>query len=105
VLHCRHCGTDKTVRRDVVGKLCENCGEATYSPEFERQIEGRPKPPKAAADRTDPFCTSRVRIASSEMNCRDLMWSTSSSATSAANLVQCKSLYSSVVRGFERRAR
>jgi len=52
VLHCRHCGTDNTVAPDVSGKLCENCGKPVYSPEFEREIERRPKPPKALADRT-----------------------------------------------------
>ena len=43
VLHCRHCGTDNTVRPDVVGKLCDNCGKPVYSPEFEREIKQKPK--------------------------------------------------------------
>src|ERR1700676_1703967 len=30
VLHCRHCGADNTVKLDVVGKLCENCGKAIF---------------------------------------------------------------------------
>jgi hypothetical protein len=51
-LHCRHCGTDNIVAPEVVGKLCENCGKAVYTPEFEREIQQGQKPPKALADRT-----------------------------------------------------
>jgi hypothetical protein len=36
----------------VVGKLCQNCGEPIYSPEFEREIESGPKTTKTVADRT-----------------------------------------------------
>jgi hypothetical protein len=51
VFHCRHCGTNNSVAADVVGKLCENCGEPVYSPEFEREMVQRPQPLKAMADR------------------------------------------------------
>ena len=48
LLRCRHCGTDNTVKPDVVGKLCKNCGKAIFSLEIERG----PKALKAVADRT-----------------------------------------------------
>jgi hypothetical protein len=48
VLHCRHCGTDNTVKPDVVGILCENCGKPVYSPEFQREVKQRPQALKAS---------------------------------------------------------
>ena len=62
MIHCRHCGTDNVVRPDVVGKLCENCGKAIFSPEVEQE----PRALKAIANRTGdvlrvtcPHCQSR----------------------------------------------
>jgi YgiT-type zinc finger domain-containing protein len=48
IIHCRYCGTDNQVPRNVVGQLCDNCGEAIFSPEVEPAL----KAPIALADRT-----------------------------------------------------
>jgi hypothetical protein len=71
-LHCRHCGTDNTVNPDVVGKLCENCGKAIFSPE----VEQHPKAARAVADRagdvlrvTCPRCHFRNEFPELDMVC------------------------------------
>ena len=70
LLPCRHCGTDNAVAPDVVGKLCENCGKAIFSPE----IEAAPRAPSALADRaggvlrvTCPHCQFRNEFPELEM--------------------------------------
>jgi hypothetical protein len=38
-IHCRYHGTDNEVEPDIVGKLCEECGKAIFSPEVEKKLE------------------------------------------------------------------
>jgi hypothetical protein len=52
VLHCRHCGIDNQVASDVIGNMCENCGEVIFRPDFEREVARKPEPQKALVDRT-----------------------------------------------------
>jgi len=52
IIHCRHCGADNQIKPDVLGKLCDNCGKAIYTPEFEAEIASKPPTPVAIADRT-----------------------------------------------------
>ena len=52
IIHCRYCGTANPVKPDVLGKLCDHCGMAIYTPEFEAEMAAKPKTPNAAADRT-----------------------------------------------------
>jgi YgiT-type zinc finger domain-containing protein len=47
IIHCRYCGTDTQVPRNVEGQHCDNCGEAIFSPEVEPAL----KAPIALADR------------------------------------------------------
>ena len=70
VIHCPYCGTDNDVAPDVVGKLCEQCGNAIFSPEAEDESE----PLKAVADRTGdvlrvtcPHCQFRNELPHVEM--------------------------------------
>jgi hypothetical protein len=51
-IHCRHCGHDNPIESDVLGKLCDQCGQDIYAPEFEAEIAARPKTPVATVDRT-----------------------------------------------------
>lgn len=48
IIHCQHCGADNEVESDVVGKLCNNCGEAIYAPELETESKAK----RVMADRT-----------------------------------------------------
>ena len=50
--HSRHCGADNPVAPDVLGKLCDHCGQAIFTPDFEAEIAAQPPTPKAVADRT-----------------------------------------------------
>jgi DNA-directed RNA polymerase subunit RPC12/RpoP len=52
IIHCRHCGMDNPVATDVIGKLCDQCGQDIYTPEFEAEIAAQPPTAKATADRT-----------------------------------------------------
>jgi hypothetical protein len=45
-------GTINQEAPDVIGKLCDECGKAIYTPEFEAEIAARPKTPTATVDRT-----------------------------------------------------
>jgi|SRR6185437_11843380 len=48
VIHCRYCGVDNKVVSDLIGQLCDYCGEALFTGED----EARPKPHRVVADRT-----------------------------------------------------
>ena len=52
VIHCRHCGTDNPVAPDVIGMICDGCGEDICTPEFEAEEAAKPPTPKSTADRT-----------------------------------------------------
>jgi len=52
IIRCRHCGADNEFEPDVVGKLCDNCGEDVYTPEFEAEMGNKPPTPVAMPDRT-----------------------------------------------------
>jgi len=45
-------GVANPVAPDVIGKLCNQCGSAIYTPEFEAEIAAKPPTPRAIADRT-----------------------------------------------------
>jgi hypothetical protein len=38
IIHCRYCGTDNWVAPDVVGKRCNKCSNAIFSPEVEESL-------------------------------------------------------------------
>jgi phage FluMu protein Com len=48
-IHCRFCGRDNTVAAEVIGQLCDYCGEPIFTAEVEAGIAATPK---AKMDRT-----------------------------------------------------
>jgi hypothetical protein len=94
VLHCRHCGIDNTVKEDVVGKLCENCGQPVYSADFERELQQKPQAPTAMADRTGDLLRVTCPHCELRTNFQNWIWFTSSSATSTASRSRWRSPYS-----------